>query len=108
MGRSASGRPETCFPDRNGNMFFQQLVNGLMLGSTYSLIAMGYTLVLGLLQMLNLAHGDVFMFGAFLWLTFAFLGIPLFLALILAMIGAGLISLLVERFCFRPLRKAHF
>ena len=89
-------------------MFLQQLVNGLMLGSTYSLIAMGYTLVLGVLQMLNIAHGDVFMFGAFLGLTFALLGIPLYWALLLAMAGAGLISILVERFCFRPLRKAHF
>jgi len=79
-----------------------------MLGSTYSLIAMGYTLVLGVLQMLNIAHGDVFMFGAFLGLTFALLGIPLYWALLLAMLGAGLISILVERFCFRPLRKAHF
>lgn len=89
-------------------MFLQQLINGLMLGSTYSLIAMGYTLVLGVLQMLNLAHGDVFMFGAFLGLTFALLGIPLYWALLLAMLGAGIISVLVERFCFRPLRKAHF
>lgn len=89
-------------------MFWQQLINGLMLGSTYSLIAMGYTLVLGLLKMLNLAHGDVFMFGAFLGYSFALLGIPLYWALLLAMVGAGIISLLVERFCFRPLRKAHF
>jgi branched-chain amino acid transport system permease protein len=89
-------------------MFLQQLINGLMLGSTYSLIAMGYTLVLGVLQMLNIAHGDVFMFGAFLGLTFALLGIPLYWALLLAMLGAGIISVLVERFCFRPLRKAHF
>ena len=89
-------------------MFLQQLVNGLMLGSTYSLIAMGYTLVLGVLQMLNIAHGDVFMFGAFLGLTFALLGIPLYWAILLAMLGAGIMSVLVERFCFRPLRKAHF
>jgi branched-chain amino acid transport system permease protein len=89
-------------------MFLQQLINGLMLGSTYSLIALGYTLVLGVLQMLNIAHGDVFMFGAFLGLTFALLGIPLYWALLLAMLGAGILSILVERFCFRPLRKAHF
>lgn len=89
-------------------MFFQQLINGLMLGSTYSLIAIGYTLVLGLLQMINLAHGDVFMIGAFLGLTFAYLGIPLYLSLILAMLGAGIMGILVERFCFRPLKKAHF
>ena len=70
-------------------MFLQQLVNGLTLGSTYSLIAIGFTLVLGLLQMLNIAHGDVFMFGAFLGLTFATLGIPLPLAFFLAPIRQG-------------------
>ena len=89
-------------------MFLQQLVNGLTLGSTYSLLALGFTLVLGLLNMLNIAHGDVFMFGAFLGLSFAMLGMPLYLALILAMVGAGVVTIIIERLCFRPLRKAHF
>ena len=89
-------------------MFLQQLVNGLTLGSTYSLLAIGFTLVLGLLNMLNIAHGDVFMFGAFLGLSFAMLGMPLYLALILAMVGAGIVTIIIERLCFRPLRKAHF
>ena len=89
-------------------MFLQQLVNGLTLGSTYSLLALGFTLVLGLLNMLNIAHGDVFMFGAFLGLSFAMLGMPLYLALILAMVGAGIVTIIIERLCFRPLRKAHF
>jgi branched-chain amino acid transport system permease protein len=89
-------------------MFLQQLVNGLTLGSTYSLLAIGFTLVLGLLKMLNIAHGDVFMFGAFLGLSFAMLGMPLYLALILAMVGAGILTVIIERVCFRPLRKAHF
>jgi len=89
-------------------MFLQQLVNGLTLGSTYSLLALGFTLVLGLLNMLNIAHGDVFMFGAFLGLSFAMLGMPLYLALILAMAGAGIVTIIIERLCFRPLRKSHF
>jgi branched-chain amino acid transport system permease protein len=89
-------------------MFLQQLINGLTLGSTYSLLAIGFTLVLGLLQMLNIAHGDIFMFGAFLGLTFARLGVPIYLALILAMLGAGILAVIIERACFRPLRKAHF
>ena len=89
-------------------MFLQQLVNGLTLGSTYSLLALGFTLVLGLLNMLNIAHGDVFMFGAFLGLSFAMLGMPLYLALILAMVGAGVVTIIIERLCFRPLRKSHF
>jgi branched-chain amino acid transport system permease protein len=89
-------------------MFLQQLINGLMLGSTYSLVAIGYTLVMGLLNLLNIAHGDVFMFGAFLGLSFAMLNMPLYLSLIVGMIGAGVISVLLERLCFRPLREAHF
>ncbi len=89
-------------------MFLQQLVNGVTLGSTYSLIAIGFTLVLGLLNMLNIAHGDIFMFGAFLGLSLAMLGIPLYLALILAMLGTGILAIIIERLCFRPLRKAHF
>lgn len=89
-------------------MFLQQLINGLTLGSTYSLLAIGFTLVLGLLKMLNIAHGDVFMFGAFLGLSFAMLGMPLYIALVLAMLGAGIVTIIIERVCFRPLRKAHF
>jgi branched-chain amino acid transport system permease protein len=89
-------------------MFLQQLVNGVTLGSTYSLIAIGFTLVLGLLNMLNIAHGDIFMFGAFLGWSFAMLGVPLYLALILASLGAGILAVIIERLCFRPLRKAHF
>jgi branched-chain amino acid transport system permease protein len=58
--------------------------------------------------MLNIAHGDVFMFGAFLGLTFARMGIPLYLAIVMAMVGAGIVAIIIERLCFRPLRKAHF
>lgn len=89
-------------------MFLQQLINGLTLGSTYSLTAIGFTLVLGLLQKLNIAHGDVFMFGAFLGMALSLLGMPIYLALFLAMIGAGIIGIVIERVCFRPVRKAHF
>lgn len=89
-------------------MFEQQLINGLMLGSTYSLLAMGFTLVLGLLKMLNIAHGDVFMAGAFLGLSAAAAGFPLPIALVVGAVGAGLVALAIERLCFRPLRKAHF
>jgi branched-chain amino acid transport system permease protein len=100
--------PPYPYPFSEPQMFLQQLVNGVTLGSTYSLIAIGFTLVLGLLNMLNIAHGDIFMFGAFLGLSLAMLGIPLYLALILAMLGAGILAIVIERLCFRPLRKAHF
>lgn len=78
-----------------------------MLGSTYSLVAVGYTLVFGVLGMLNLAHPEVFMFGAFLGLVFVKVGFPLYVSIVLAMAGAGLLSIVVERICFRPLKRAH-
>ena len=87
-------------------MFIQQLFNGFMLGSTYALIAMAFTLLLGILNMLNFAIGEVFMLGAIFGLTFVNLGLPIHLALILAVLCTGLVNLVIERFSFRPLRHA--
>ena len=77
-----------------------------MLGSTYALIAMAFTLLLGILNMLNFAIGEVFMLGAIFGLTFVNLGLPIHLALILAVLCTGLVNLVIERFSFRPLRHA--
>lgn len=88
-------------------MFLQQTLNGIILGSIYALIAIGYNLVLGILGMLNLAHGDVFMIGAFIGLALALMGMPLYAVFPLAMLSAGLLGILVERLCFSPLKKAH-
>jgi branched-chain amino acid transport system permease protein len=88
-------------------MFIQQALNGVILGSIYALIAIGYNLVLGILNMLNLAHGEVFMMGAFIGLSLALWKMPLWAIFPLAMIFAGLVGILVERTCFAPLRKAH-
>jgi branched-chain amino acid transport system permease protein len=85
-------------------MLLQQLVNGLMLGASYGLIGVSFTLILGILDMLNLAIGEVFMLGAFVGLTLLRLGVPFALALPLAMLASGLVSIVVERFAFRPLR----
>lgn len=89
-------------------MLAQQLVNGLMLGAVYALIAIGYTLVFGVLGMLHLAHGEVFMVGAFVGLLCVtrFSG-QVLLAMAAAMIATGLLGLLIERVAFRPLRGAH-
>jgi len=87
-------------------VFIQQLFNGFMLGSTYALIAMAFTLLLGILNMLNFAIGEVFMLGAIFGLTFVNLGLPIHLALILAVLCTGLVNLVIERFSFRPLRHA--
>lgn len=89
-------------------MLVQQLVNGCMLGAVYALIAIGYTLVFGVLGMLHLAHGEVFMVGAFVGLVVATqLSGNVLVALAGAMIATGLLGLIIERVAFRPLRRAH-
>lgn len=85
-------------------MFLQQLVNGLMLGGAYALVAIGYTLIFGVLGLLHLAHGEVFMVGAYLGLALVLAGFPLWLALPGAMAGAAALGVLVERVAFRPIR----
>lgn len=95
----------------------QQTVNGLTLGSVYALLALGYSMVYGILQFLNFAHGEVYMFGAFAGfgvLTMlggpAALIVPVWLAVSLMFVGAVVVSsgigLTLERFAYRPLRTA--
>jgi branched-chain amino acid transport system permease protein len=84
----------------------QQIVNGVFAGSIYALFALGYTLVFGVLDILNLAHAAVFMLASFVALTLvSALGLPLLAALPLAVLAAGLLGLLLERVAFRPLRR---
>jgi branched-chain amino acid transport system permease protein len=85
-------------------MLEQQLVNGLMLGGAYALVAIGYTLIFGILGLLHLAHGEVFMVGAYVGLALALAGAPLWLILGGAMAGAAGLGVLVERVAFRPVR----
>ncbi|CAN7485442.1 branched-chain amino acid ABC transporter permease [Rhizobium sp. LjRoot98] len=94
--------------------FVQQLVNGLTLGSIYGLIAIGYTMVYGIIGMVNFAHGDIFMLGGFaalivyLVLVGLFGGVPIALALfvmiIVAMLMTGLWNWVIEKMAYRPLR----
>ncbi|MEZ5812362.1 MAG: branched-chain amino acid ABC transporter permease LivH [Rhizobiaceae bacterium] len=94
--------------------FVQQLINGLTLGSIYGLIAIGYTMVYGIIGMINFAHGDIFMVGAFIALAtflaltavfgFAFLPLVLLVVLILAMLFTAAWGWTVERLAYRPLR----
>jgi branched-chain amino acid transport system permease protein len=97
------------------NYFLQQLVNGVSLGAVYGLIAIGYTMVYGIIGMINFAHGDIYMVGAFISLIFltllASLGItslPLALALVLlvTVVITALYGWTVERIAYRPLRGA--
>ncbi len=87
-------------------LFFQQLVNGLMLGSTYSLVAIGYTLILGTLNLLHFAHGEVFMMGAFFGLLMVlFWKVNFYVAILGGMLGAALVGILVEVLAVRPIKK---
>ena len=101
----------------DSQLFVQLTVNGLTLGSLYALIALGYTLVYGILKLLNFAHGDVYMVGAFVGygVLTAFDGplspnialVPLIVLMFLvAMLAAGALGVVIERFAYRPLRDA--
>ena len=87
--------------------WIQQLVNGISLGSIYALIALGYTMVYGIIKLINFAHGDVFMLGAFIgFYAIARWEMNVFLALIIAMILCAVIGVIIERVAYKRLRNA--
>lgn len=89
------------------NYFLQQAINAVQLGSIYALIALGYSLVYGVLTMINFAHGDLFMVGAFCALLVAsFFALPFWVVLMIAMGGTALLGMFIERFAYRPIRNA--
>lgn len=86
-------------------MLLQQLLNGLTLGSTYALIALGYTMVYGIIQLINFAHGEIYMFGAFVGLFLVTVaGANIFVALLGAMAFCMILGMLIEKIAYRPLR----
>ena len=95
-------------------VFLQQLINGITLGSIYGLIAIGYTMVFGIIGMVNFAHGDVFMVSAFIaliaflilttWLGISSIALALLLVLVVAMLFTSLVNWVIERVAYRPLR----
>jgi branched-chain amino acid transport system permease protein len=95
-------------------IFVQQLINGITLGSIYGLIAIGYTMVFGIIGMVNFAHGDVFMVSSFValiallllttWLGIGSIALALMIVLVIAMILTSLINWAIERVAYRPLR----
>lgn len=98
-------------------MFVQQLINGLALGAVYALIALGYTMVYGILHLINFAHGEVYMLGAYLGIivmgVFTLAGLPVYslsltilLAILISMAFCALYGAAIERFAYRPLRTA--
>ena len=85
----------------------QQLINGISLGSIYALIALGYTMIYGILKLINFAHGDIYMLGAYIgFVCTTMLKLPFLPSLIISMIGAALVGMLIERVAYRPMRKA--
>src|SRR5882724_7576146 len=115
-GQRAPGQPGEPRLGHGGRMevFVQQLINGITLGSIYGLIAIGYTMVFGIIGMVNFAHGDVFMVSAFValiallilttWLGMTSMVLALFIVMIVAMIFTSLVNWTIERLAYRPLR----
>ena len=88
-------------------MFIQQLVNGLTIGLIYALIAVGYTMVYGVIQLINFAHGEIYMLGAFFAVTFILsLGMPFYMAFLLAMACGAVCGMLLDVIAYRPLRQS--
>src|SRR5262245_48160119 len=95
-------------------VFIQQLINGITLAAIYGLFALGYTMVFGIIGMVNFAHGDVFMVSAFIalvtflilttWLGIGSIVVALVIVLIVAMLMTSLVNWAIERIAYRPLR----
>jgi branched-chain amino acid transport system permease protein len=111
----AQGQPTPAHA--GGAVFWQLLIGGLTLGSVYALIALGYSMVYGILKLLNFAHGDVYMIGAFIgYAMLTALNGPLhpsvpvallvFVMFVVSMLGTGMLGVVIERFAYRPLREA--
>ena len=87
--------------------FLSYLISGISLGSVYALIALGYTMVYGIAKMLNFAHGDVIMIGAYVtFCAIQYLGLPPMVSVLLAMVACTLLGVIIERLAYKPLRQA--
>ena len=89
------------------SQFLMQLVNGINAGSIYALIALGYTMVYGIAKLINFAHGDIIMVGAYICLfAISSFNLPIWLAIILSIIVCALLGIVVEKIAYKPLRSA--
>src|SRR5512143_3073245 len=92
---------------RDPRLFLQIVISGLQLGFVYALIALGYTMVYGIVRLINFAHGDVFMVGAYVgFYALASWKLPWPLAIVAAMAGCAVLGMVIERVAYRPLRSA--
>jgi branched-chain amino acid transport system permease protein len=87
--------------------FLQQIINGLSIGSVYALVALGYTMVYGIIKLINFAHGEIFMVGAYLAMIFiTVFNLPLWAAMLGSMAGSALLGIVIEKVAYKPLRKS--
>ena len=87
-------------------LFISQLLNGLQLGSIYALVALGYSMVYGIIMLLNFAHGDIIMIGGYIALFAIASGVHPALAVVMAIVGCMLLATLIEKAAYKPLRSA--
>ncbi|MHC1743520.1 MAG: branched-chain amino acid ABC transporter permease [Syntrophobacteraceae bacterium] len=91
----------------DATIFFQQLINGVSVGSLYALVAIGYTMVYGILRLINFAHGDLLMFAAYAAIYgIAIFGLPWYVSFPLAVMITGVLGIVLDRAAYRPLRDA--
>ncbi len=89
------------------SIFISQLINGLQSGSVYALVALGYSMVYGIIMLLNFAHGDIIMVGAYVaWLAMTSLSLPPIVAALLAVVASTLLGVVVEKVAYKPLRSS--
>lgn len=87
--------------------FLTQILNGIQIGSIYALVALGYTMVYGIIKLINFAHGDIIMVGAYVtWYLIAKLSIPAWVAIVLAVVGCSALGMVIEKVAYKPLRKS--
>ncbi len=87
--------------------FLQQIINGLSLGSIYALIALGYTMVYGIIRLINFAHGDIYMLGAYIgFMCIRYFNLPFLPSLLVAMVLCAMIGVVIEKIAYKPLRNA--
>ena len=91
----------------SADYFVSQLINGLRLGSVYAIVAVGYSIVYGILRLINFAHGDIMTVGVYIMLLFmTSTGMPLWSIVIISVLISVIVGVLIERFAYRPLRNA--
>ena len=89
------------------HQFVQQLINGVSLGSIYALIALGYTMIYGIIKLINFAHGDIYMVGAYIgFFAVTKAGLSIVPALLISMVVTGILGMVVEKLAYKPLRHA--